>query len=364
MLRQLASGLNVSIVDAGLLVTFGAVLMCFGSPIMAWLTSRMDRRTLLVASALVMGLTNLASAFAPNYTVVLILRLIMLVGAAPFTPQAAGTITLLVGEKERSAAIAFIFIGWSLAIAAGLPAIGFIADEWGWRTAYAALGTVGIVAAALAYYGIPAGLRGAPMTLASWGRIFRDRRMLLILSVTAIQVSGQFATFTYLGPLLAHYIGATTATIGLYFILFGVAGLFGNIAATRIVVGLGGLQTAALFLGTTLAGIVLWSVGSGSFAAMAAAAALWGLGFAAINSMQQGRLVAAAPPLASGTVALNTSCIYVGQAIGSGAGGFLFKRGLYDEVGYIAIAFVTASIIVLVLSRGPNERLWGFSNRG
>ena len=54
---------------------------------------------------------------------------------------------------------------------------------------------------------------------------------------------------------------------------------------------------------------------------MAISVAIWGLGFASTNSMQQVRLVGAAPPLASASVSLNTSVLYVGQAIGSAIGG-------------------------------------------
>ena len=46
MLRELSDGLDVSITTAGLLITFGAVVLCIGSPVTAWLTSRIDRRSL------------------------------------------------------------------------------------------------------------------------------------------------------------------------------------------------------------------------------------------------------------------------------------------------------------------------------
>ena len=49
MLGELADGLNVGVHDAGLLVTWGALVLCIGSPVMAWLTTRIDRRLLLVA---------------------------------------------------------------------------------------------------------------------------------------------------------------------------------------------------------------------------------------------------------------------------------------------------------------------------
>src|SRR3981189_2913427 len=64
MLSELASGLGVGIRAAGLLITFGAVVLCVGSPLTAWLTSRIERRTLLGGTLAVLAVTNLASAFA------------------------------------------------------------------------------------------------------------------------------------------------------------------------------------------------------------------------------------------------------------------------------------------------------------
>jgi predicted MFS family arabinose efflux permease len=64
-----------------------------------------------------------------------------------------------------------------------------------------------------------------------------------------------------------------------------------------------------------------------------------GIGLTSVNSMQQARLVAEAPDLASATVALNTSVLYVGQAIGSGIGGFFYAQGLYAASGFTALAF-------------------------
>ena len=66
MLTVLAEGLNVGIRETGLLVTFGAVILCFGSPLVAWLTTRIDRRTLLVGSLATAGISRLATATRLN----------------------------------------------------------------------------------------------------------------------------------------------------------------------------------------------------------------------------------------------------------------------------------------------------------
>src|SRR5437879_5129255 len=136
MLVELSSGLDVSIRTAGLLITFGAIMLCVGSPATAWLTSRVERRTLLTLTLAVLALTNFASAFAPDYTSLLIIRLVMLAIGALYTPQAAGTAGLIVPEQKRGSTIAYIFLGWSLAAAVGLPLITFIASRYGWRAVY------------------------------------------------------------------------------------------------------------------------------------------------------------------------------------------------------------------------------------
>jgi MFS transporter, DHA1 family, inner membrane transport protein len=66
MLIELSSDLGVTVRDAGLLITFGAIVLCIGSPLTAWLTSRIERRTLLTMTLAVLAATNAASAFAPD----------------------------------------------------------------------------------------------------------------------------------------------------------------------------------------------------------------------------------------------------------------------------------------------------------
>jgi predicted MFS family arabinose efflux permease len=127
----------------------------------------------------------------------------------------------------------------------------------------------------------------------------------------------------------------------------GTMGLVGNIAATRLVARHGVQRTFALFAGCVAAGLTLWAVGGGYLAVMTLGVVFLGLGFAAANSMQQARLADAAPDLASASIALNTSLLYVGQAVGSGVGGFLYAHGRYHAVGYVAALFAIAALVVL-----------------
>ena len=100
-----------------------------------------------------------------------------------------------------------------------------------------------------------------------------------------------------------------------------------------------------------LVGAGIWALGAGNFAVMAVAAAVWGLGFASTNSMQQVRLIGAAPALGAVSVSLNTSALYIGQAIGSATGGALFARDLLFGAGYVAVAFIALALFVVTLTK-------------
>ncbi|MBV9954742.1 MAG: MFS transporter [Pseudolabrys sp.] len=357
MLAELARDLDVTIRDAGLLVTYGAVVLCVSSPLSAWLTSRIDRRVLLAATIGILAACEAATAFAPNYASVLVLRLIMLAAAALYTPQAAATIAMIVPEKARPSAIAFVFLGWSLAIAAGLPTVTFLTQHFGWREAFAVLAGLGAIITILLLAVLPPALRGRELSLASFGVIARNGRIVLILLITLLTTSGQFSVVIYLTPILERLTGRGAATAAVLFAMMGTLGLIGNLIATSVVGRFGLQKTFAFFTGSLTLGLVLWAAGAGMFAVMGAGIAFLGLGFAASNSMQQARLAEAAPDFAGASIAMNTSILYVGQALGSGIGGWMFAFGHYSAAGYVAAAFGVAAmgLVILTWQRKPRR---------
>jgi DHA1 family inner membrane transport protein len=351
MLSELSLGLGVTIRDAGLLITFGAVMLCIGSPLTAWLTSRIDRRTLLTATLAVLALTNAASAFASDYTTLLIIRLIMLGVGALYTPQAAGTAALIMPPEKRGSTIAYIFLGWSLAAAVGLPLITFIASRYGWRAVYGSIGLIGCLSFLLLAWRLPRGLIGSPVDLKTWADLGRNRMIVLLLSITTLQMSGQFVVFTFMGPLLTKLTGASPDAVALVFALYGIFGFVGIVIATRIVDSWGAYKTSLLFTVVMLTGITGWAISAGAYPLMACSVAIWGLGFASTNSMQQVRLVGAAPALASASVSLNTSVLYIGQAVGSAIGGVLYARDLLHGAGYVSMGFVALALTIVVMTK-------------
>jgi DHA1 family inner membrane transport protein len=351
MLIELSSDLGVTVHTAGLLVTFGAMMLCVGSPLTAWLTSRIERRTLLTATLAILVLGNAASAFAPDYTTLLVIRLIMLAIGALYTPQAAGTAALIVPAEKRGGTIAYVFLGWSLAAAVGLPLITFMASRYGWRASYGAIGVIGALSFLLLLWRLPAGLVGAPVDLKTWTDVGRNRAIVVLLAITTLLMSGQFAVFTFMAPLLSKLTQVGPDAVGLVFAIYGVCGFIGIAIVSNVVDSWGAVKTSMLCVSLVLTGITGWALSAGFYPLMACSVAIWGLGFASSNSMQQVRLVAAAPALAAASVSLNTSFLYVGQAIGSAIGGLLYAHELLRGIGYAGAAFVALALTTVILTR-------------
>ena len=164
----------------------------------------------------------------------------MLAVGALYTPQAAGTAALIVPAENRGSTIAYIFLGWSLAAAIGLPLITFVASRYGWRAAYGGIGVIGILSFLLAGWRLPGGLFGRAGGSQDLDGVGHNRMIVLLLSITTLQMSGQFVFSPSWGR-CDETDACRSGRGGLVFMLYGVVGHDRRAIATRIVDFLGPL---------------------------------------------------------------------------------------------------------------------------
>jgi predicted MFS family arabinose efflux permease len=166
--------------------------------------------------------------------------------------------------------------------------------------------------------------------------------------VTAL--AGQFALYPFIAAELKS-LGATTNVIATFLALFGVAGVVGAAITTVAIGRLGAPLACTISLIAVAIGLIAWSASIGSLVLAAISMIVWGLGLGPANSAQQARLIAADPPVASASVALNTSCIYVGQAVGTFVGGRFLTLGHAGALGYVGAGLVGLAIIGSLAAR-------------
>lgn len=356
MLPALAQGLGVTVPVAAQLITAFALTVCLTAPVFAALTARFDRRALLVGVQLLFAAGHFAAAFATGLHELLVLRVLSSIGAAVFTAQAASTAALLVPTERRGSAIAFVFLGWSIASVAGMPLGAYISETLGWPAGFLMVGVGALVAAAAVQLTIPRGLRIAPIGRTMWASLFANRMLLLTVGVTAIQAAAQFTLYSFLVPSFKTLFNASPETVSLLLILLGVTGVAGNIIGARLVDRIGAAQVTLYGLLSMLASHIIWIIVPGSWPLLVVFLVLWGIGCFSTNSSQQARLVMMSPPHAPVSVAMNTSAMYFGQAVGTAAGAALLAGiggpGAYTALVALSIPLFIASIVMsLVVER-------------
>jgi MFS transporter, DHA1 family, inner membrane transport protein len=356
LLNDFTADFVISPARAGLLLFVGGLVVGIGAPVLAALTSRIERRHILTGALLLYAAGHAAAALAPSFELQLILRALTVVGAAIYTPQAASTVGLLVPTDKRAGAIAFIFIGWSAASVAGIPLGTLLSTLLGWRMVYGLMAVLSVLAALGVWFSLGPKLFVTPLSLAAWKQTFSSPLLWLVFMVTLFSMSGQFTMFSYIAPLLRDGFAATPTLISLMFAVVGVAGVMGNTLASRVVSRFGidrVIAVALLSLCVGFAGFILvW----GQIWPAIAASIFWGLGSFSSNSLQQSRLVALAPHLAAATVALNTSVVYLGQSMGSVAGGRMIDLGHMSSMPLIALGFLICALAFSLLAERLTRR--------
>jgi predicted MFS family arabinose efflux permease len=348
-LNEISESLQVSVATAGQLISAGALLMCIGAPLFAALVAGWDRRRLLALSMVWYGALHLACIAAPTFAALLPLRVLSMASPAIFTPQAAACVGLLVPPEQRGRAITFIFLGWSLASVLGLPIGAFVGGTLGWRSAFALVGLLSLGSALWVWRMMPDGVRPQALSAAAWKETFRSRALMLCIVVTVLYSAGQFVLFSYFAPYYKVKIGITPGELSLLLMWFGGFGFLGNMLMSRHVDRIGASRAVMAGVAAMALSLLIWPLGT-SLMLAALVAVPWALGCFSSNSAQQARLVGIAPALAAGSIALNTSAMYAGQAIGAAGGGWLIARDGMDLLHWAGFAGLIVALAVSALA--------------
>jgi len=346
-LTNISDNLGTSIPLTGQLITAGAILMGVGAPIFAALVAKWDRRKLLAFTMAWYALFHMLCAIAPSFTTLMILRVLSVVTPAVFTPQAAACVGLLAKPEERTKAITFIFLGWSISSVFGVPILSSIGGVGtggeGWRWAFALVAVVATGSALWIWRVLPSGIQIAALSKAAWIGVFKHRTLMMTVGVTLLSAFGQFILFSYFTAYYKQLINADTQTISLFFFWFGFCGLIGSFALSRYIDRIGADRAPIIAMSLMAVSLLLWPLGTSVFSVLLISIP-WGLGCFSSNSAQQARLGAAAPLVAGASIALNTSAMYSGQAFGAGLGGWLIAGGYMSHLHWYGFAVMLCAI--------------------
>ncbi|WP_233839852.1 MFS transporter [Dyella sp. 2HG41-7] len=327
LLIQVAADLKVGIATAGLLISGYALGVFVGAPVLTVATSRLPRKKVLIGLMAIFTIGNLACALAPNYTLLLLARVITSLAHGTFFGVGSVVATSLVAADRRASAISVMFTGLTIATLLGVPAGAWLGLHFGWRSTFWAVAAIGVLAMIVIAALVPAGdTQGKSIAVRDELRAIANPSVLLGLAMTVLGFAGVFTVFTYIQPILTDVTGFAQSAVSPILLIFGIGLIAGNLLGGK----LADRNLTRALLGTLIALIVVLGVMTFALHGKVSTVLFVGLlgvaAFATVPPLQLWVLHKAndAQNLAS---SLNIGAFNLGNALGAWLGGVVVARG-------------------------------------
>ncbi|MFF0345873.1 MFS transporter [Kribbella sp. NPDC004875] len=345
LLTPMSDALHVTKGTAGLSLTVTGVVSAVAAPVLPLLLGKLDRRAVMVGLMLLLAAAGFLAAIAPAYGVFVGARVLMGISIGGVWLFTVGLARRVVPTHASGPATSLIFSGIGIASVLGIPAGAYVGELVGWRWAFAGVGLLSIaLAAALAIYLPPLAAEKA-VRFHDVVKVLQVKQVRVGLALVALIVTGHFAAYTYVRPLLEPHTG--TALIGTLLLAYGVAGVVGNfltgalrppVALTVIAAGIALTAFALPVVGTTIAGSLVLLV-------------IWGLAYGGTTVSTQAWGHAAAPDAPESASAVLVGVYNGSIALGAFTGGQVADHLGTTTVTWLPATLATAALLVLLTNR-------------
>jgi predicted MFS family arabinose efflux permease len=340
LLPRIATGLDVPLGLAGLMVLVPGFSAAVSAPLFFLGSGRFNRRTVILVLGLTVLLSNVIVAVAPNFVLALLARLLFGATLGAFWTVVSPVGPKLVGPGGGTRAITIIAAGISGGTIVGLPAGQFLGALVGWRLTFAiaaAATLLAVVVQAVVLPGIPP---DGHTSLGDLVAVVRRRAARLGMAAGAVAFVGQFTAWTYITPFLMDQTHLSSGVISMLYVIYGCAGIVGSVTAGSLFRHgvIGSFAGAAAVVSVLIVGLA--SVGS--FPSLAGVlVAMWGLFWGVVNPGTLVWILDAAPDTPEAASAVNVTNLQVALAVGSGLGSVLVSSTT------LQVVFRTAGLIIL-----------------
>lgn len=280
VLPQMSSDLGVTEARTGLLVSLWAGVVVVGALPLARLARRWDRRVVVVVAMAVFAASSAWTAVAGSYQGALAARVLGAAACGLLWASVNAHVAAIVPDARLPRAVSVVLVGATLGTVLGVPAANLAADVADWRAGFWAVAALGALVAAVVRLAVVPGLpdaRPAPEPTGRRGTGDRDRlrAALLLAGLAGLLMTGHFAAYTFVTPLLGptgdRVPGGVPALLLLYGVVSAVAvGLVGRVPVERthavltragvaVVLALAALAGLGAHPATDIALVVAWA---------------------------------------------------------------------------------------------------------
>lgn len=350
-----AIGLSYGTSEAENAQTVTAFTLCYAiaAPVFATLLAGKSIRKILSIALVIFSLANIGSALSPNLHTLLTFRALAGIGAGIFSPIAAAAATALVPVDFKGRALSLILGGMSAGTVIGVPLGLLLSSYLGWQSVLWLVTVIGLFALMGIVIGFPNITVSTPPSLKMRLKMLGNHDVAMTVSVTFLVALASLGLYTFIAPVLKEV--AHVSNITPYLWAWGIGGMLASFSIGYLIDWWQKprLLLACILLVMTVSLLSLVSVSRYGLTLALLPFVLWGAAGWSSLAPQQHTLLKLQPEHGATVVALNSSCNYLGGAVGTICGGLLIAHRFsaadlpYFAAAVAALALLEQLIIIL-----------------
>ncbi|GHE13605.1 MFS transporter [Streptomyces alanosinicus] len=349
LLPTIAHDLDVSIPDAGYLVSAYALGVVIGAPLLTLAARRLPAKTTLLSLMGLFTVGNIATALAPDEPVMLVTRFVAGLPHGAFFGVGAVVAAGMVSADRTAKAVSMMFLGLALANIAGVPLGTYLGTRMGWRSAFVVVAVIGVLSVLAIAVLIPRQEKAAPTRARDELAVFRRGEVWLALGTVTVGFASIFTVYSYVAPLLTEAGGFSSASVSWLLVLLGVGMTVGNViggrAADRALIPSLYTALAALTVVLVLFALAVPLKVTAAIGLFAAGVAGFSLG-----PIMQTFIMSKAPDSASLVSASVQSAFNIANSLGAYLGGLTISAGLgYTSPVWLGALLALVGLVMAVV---------------
>ena len=354
LLSDIAKDFSITAAETGLMLTLYAwVVAAMSLPLML-LTSRLERKRLLLALFIVFIASHVLSVFAWSFQVLLISRVGIAFSHAIFWAITAAITLRVAPEGKRALALSILATGTSLALVLGVP-IGRILGQWfGWRTTFAGIGIIAFIVFILQIKLLPDLPSMFDGSFRKIPELLKNPLLVCLYLFCFIVFTADYAAYSYIEPFMNRVGLLSESSVTFILLLFGCAGLIGSYIFSRwsdtsTVMMM--LVSTALILVAML--LMLWTITSLWW--FSVITVIWGTAMLLLMLTIQSKVIEIDINAQDMVMAMFSGVINLGIGMGALLGGYAVTYISLSSVGFVgaAIAFIALLLMIYMIQRFP-----------
>ena len=234
ILPDIAADLKISEVTVGNLVSLFAFVYAPVTPLGSALSARFPRFATHLTLIGIFLAGNLLCAFAPNYAVLVVARIMIALVSGTLVAVAMTYVPDVTTDRFRTKFIAWVFSGFSIASVVGVPVGTWVANTFGWRWAFHMINVLTIMLIVGMVVALPRNSHIVKIGFLPQFRLFFDRRIQLGVLDVVCGAAASYVFYTYLTPIMRDEVHVPEQYLSVGLVIFGAACLWSNLYGGKL----------------------------------------------------------------------------------------------------------------------------------